>query len=74
MRVYTGKLPIDTGLGGHRNRPTCSVSKPSARPVMSMVGTLEVSYKTVSPILLLRGDPVGVVYIGKHNIHEVFPT
>ena len=57
VMLDTGKLSVDTGLGGHRNCQSCSVSVPSARPFKSMVGTL-----AFSAILLLRGVPVGVVY------------
>ena len=38
------KLPVCTGLGGHINHQSCSVSTPSACLFKSVVGILEVSY------------------------------
>ena len=41
---YTGRLPVDMGLGGHRNLQSWSVSTLSTHPFESVVGMLEVSY------------------------------
>ena len=59
-------LPAHTGLGGHRNHQSCSLSTLSACPFKSVVRTLEVSYLALSAILLRRGVPVGVAYTGNN--------
>ena len=39
MSTPQGKLPVNTGLDGHRQHQSCSVIAPSACPLKSMVGT-----------------------------------
>ena len=39
LHVTQEKLPVDTGLGGHRNYQSISVSTPSACPFEPMVGS-----------------------------------
>ena len=57
------KLPVDNCivLGGHRNRQTCYVSTPCARPFESMGEVLLFSF------FGLRGVSVGVVYAGNNQ-------
>ena len=64
-------VDVDTGLGGHRNRQSCSMSTLSAHPLSPQRDYLNVcTYLALSTILWCRCVPVGVVYAGNNVIFK----